>query len=155
MIVWKIRGTTIPSLTTEMFSFSSSFFLLFLVFFVRGVRLGEASLPATPSIFFFFVLVPPFALCELTVVALVVIVSSRLSLCINTAKQIFIRRLKTQSDALLNWSRIHTRSVVIFKMFFFRNFILYRWYTYLRYIWSLDRRWCVTKVKNKNFGIVN
>lgn len=74
---------------------------------------------------------------------------------VSTAKQIFIRRLKTQSDALLNWSRIHTRSVVIFKMFFFRNFILYRWYTYLRYIWSLDRRWCVTKVKNKNFGIVN
>lgn len=84
---------TIVSLTTEMFSFSSSFFLLFLVFFVRGVRLGEASLPATPSIFFFFVLVPPFALCELTVVTLVV--SSRLSLCINTGEQIFIPRLNT------------------------------------------------------------
>jgi len=62
-----------------MFSFSRSFFLLFLVFFVRGVRFGEvASLPATPSIFFFFVLVPPFE--EVTTVELVVTVSSRLSL---------------------------------------------------------------------------
>lgn len=61
-----------------MFSFSRSLFLLFLVFFVRGVRFGEvASLPATPSIFFFFVLVPPF---EEVTVELVVTVSSRLSL---------------------------------------------------------------------------
>lgn len=68
------------SLTTEMFSFSSSFFLLFLVFFVRGVRFGDASLPATPSIFFFFVFVPLFD--EVTTDAVVVIVSSRLSLCV-------------------------------------------------------------------------
>jgi len=62
-----------------MFSFSRSLFLLFLVFFVRGVRFGEvASLPVTPSIFFFFVLVPPF---EVTTVELEVTVSSRLSLC--------------------------------------------------------------------------
>lgn len=75
------RGTRsrLP-LTTEMFSFSSSLFLLFLVFFVRGVRLGEASFPATPSIFFFFVFVPTFVPGDVTVV-LVVIVSSRLSLC--------------------------------------------------------------------------
>lgn len=77
-------------LTTEMFSFSSSFFLLFLVFFVRGVRFGEASLPATPSIFFFFVLVPTFVPGEVTTLVLVVIVSSRLSLCVNRQKQIFI-----------------------------------------------------------------
>lgn len=63
-----------------MFSFSRSLFLLFLVFFVRGVRFGEvASFPATPSIFFFFVLVPPFE--GVTAVELVVTVSSRLSLC--------------------------------------------------------------------------
>lgn len=68
-----------------MFSFSRSLFLLFLVFFVRGVRFGEvASLPATPSIFFFFVLVPPF---EEVTVELVVTVSSRLSLCDEKEKQ--------------------------------------------------------------------
>lgn len=81
---------SVRSLTTEMFSFSSSFFLLFLVFFVRGVRFGEASLPATPSIFFFFVLVPTFVPGEVTTLVLVVIVSSRLSLCVNRQKQIFI-----------------------------------------------------------------
>lgn len=69
-----------------MFSFSRSLFLLFLVFFVRGVRFGEeASLPATPSIFFFFVLVPPFE--EVTTVELVVTVSSRLSLCDEKEKE--------------------------------------------------------------------
>lgn len=106
-ILWKIREHyihvhVIVSLTTEIFSFSSSFFLLFLVFFVRGVRLGEASLPATPSIFFFFVLVPPFALCEVTVVALVVNVSSRLSLCINTGTD-FYSSLENLEWSLSNW----------------------------------------------------
>lgn len=66
-------------LTTEIFSFSRSLFLLFLVFFVRGVRfVEETSLPTTPSIFFFLVLVPPFE--DVTTVELVDVVSSRLSL---------------------------------------------------------------------------
>lgn len=80
-------------LTTDMFSFSRSLFLLFLVFFVRGVRLGDASLPATPSIFFFFVFVELFddvleltttttLLLLLVLVLLVVITSSRLSFCV-------------------------------------------------------------------------
>jgi hypothetical protein len=59
-----------------MFSFPRSPFLLFLVFFVRGVRFEEVtSLLANPSIFFFFVLIS--LLEETTTLELLIAVSSR------------------------------------------------------------------------------
>lgn len=64
-----------------MFSFSSSFFLLFLVFFVLGVRFEDVSLLDIPSIFFFLVFAPVFVDTVINDDDVVVMLSSRLSLC--------------------------------------------------------------------------